>query len=217
MSKKMTGGEAVVQSLIANEVKIVSGLIGSSTLEILDALYDAKDINYIGCRHESNGLIMMDAYARYTNKHGVFLAGQAGPGVTNTVTAMANAKAAFSPVVSLAGAISSDHKGKDAFQEVDQVNMMQAVSKKVFEVLDVNEIPDVLDDAFSTAMSPRLGPVHIDLPRDVLGKSSEFVTPQKFKLNKYPTANETSLNKAFELLCKASKPVILAGCGIKNH
>ena len=57
MSKKMTGGEAVVQSLIANEVKIVSGLIGSSTLEILDALYDAKDINYIGCRHESNGLI----------------------------------------------------------------------------------------------------------------------------------------------------------------
>ena len=59
MSKKMTGGEAVVQSLIANEVKIVSGLIGSSTLEILDALYDAKGINYIGCRHESNGLIMI--------------------------------------------------------------------------------------------------------------------------------------------------------------
>lgn len=72
MSKKMTGGEAVVQSLIANEVKIISGLIGSSTLEILDALYDAADIKYIGCRHESNGLIMMDAYARYTNNMGFF-------------------------------------------------------------------------------------------------------------------------------------------------
>ena len=217
MSKKMTGGEAVVQSLIANEVKIISGLIGSSTLEILDALYDAADIKYIGCRHESNGLIMMDAYARYTNKHGVFLAGQAGPGVTNTVTAMANAKAAFSPVVSLAGAISSDHKGKDAFQEVDQVSMMQAVSKKVFEVSEANEIPNVLNEAFSTAMSPRTGPVHVDLPRDVLGKSSEFNTPQKFKLDKNPTANSESLKVAFDLLCKASKPVILAGGGIKNH
>ena len=217
MSKKMTGGEAVVQSLIANEVKLVSGLIGSSTLEILDALYDEKSINYIGCRHESNGLIMMDAYARYTNSPGVFLAGQAGPGVTNTVTAMANAKAAFSPVVSLAGAISSDHKGKDAFQEVDQVSMMQAVSKKVFEVQQINEIPEVLSDAFSTAMSPRTGPVHVDLPRDVLGKNAEFTKPNKYQTSPLPNALDTSLKQAFELLRDATKPVILAGGGIKNN
>ena len=110
----MTGGEAVVETLLVNEVEVVTGLIGSSTLEILDGLYNnAEKIRYIGCRHESNGMIMMDAYARYTGKNGVFLSGQAGPGVSNTVTAMAQAKAAFSPVVNLAGAIASDHKGKD--------------------------------------------------------------------------------------------------------
>ena len=65
----MTGGEAVVETLLANEAEVVTGLIGSSTLEILDGLYNnAEKIRYIGCRHESNGMIMMDAYARYTGK-----------------------------------------------------------------------------------------------------------------------------------------------------
>ena len=164
----MTGGEAVVETLIANDVKLVTGLIGSSTLEILDGLYNNSDkVRYIGCRHESNGMIMMDAYARYTGKNGVFLSGQAGPGVSNTVTAMAQAKAAFSPVVNLAGAIASDHKGKDAFQEIDQVSLMQAVSKKVLEVKDVESIPDILNEAMQTALTPRSGPVHVDMPRAV--------------------------------------------------
>ena len=217
-SKKMSGGEAVVETLIANEVKLITGLIGSSTLEILDGLHSHADkIRYIGCRHESNGMIMMDAYARYTGKNGVFLSGQAGPGVSNTVTAMAQAKAAFSPVVNLAGAIASDHKGKDAFQEIDQVSLMQAVSKKVFEVQDVNSIPSVLNEALQTAMSPRSGPVHVDMPRDVLGQSADFNPASKFSSISLPAATDSSLQKAVKLLSESKKPVILVGAGIKNY
>ena len=214
----MTGGEAVVETLLANEAEVVTGLIGSSTLEILDGLYNNADkIRYIGCRHESNGMIMMDAYARYTGKNGVFLSGQAGPGVSNTVTAMAQAKAAFSPVVNLAGAIASDHKGKDAFQEIDQVSLMQAVSKKVFEVKEVESIPEVLNEAMQTALTPRCGPVHVDMPRDVLGKSAEFNQPTKFKSIPALAADEENLKKAVKLLSEAHKPVILVGAGIKNY
>ncbi len=214
----MTGGEAVVETLLANEVEVVTGLIGSSTLEILDGLYNnSNKIRYIGCRHESNGMIMMDAYARYTGKNGVFLSGQAGPGVSNTVTAMAQAKAAFSPVVNLAGAIASDHKGKDAFQEIDQVSLMQAVSKKVFEVKEVESIPEVLNEAMQTALTPRCGPVHVDMPRDVLGKSAEFNEPTKFKSIPALAADEENLKKAVKLLSEAHKPVILVGAGVKNY
>ncbi len=214
----MIGGEAVVETLLVNEVEVVTGLIGSSTLEILDGLYNnAEKIRYIGCRHESNGMIMMDAYARYTGKNGVFLSGQAGPGVSNTVTAMAQAKAAFSPVVNLAGAIASDHKGKDAFQEIDQVSLMQAVSKKVFEVKEVESIPEVLNEAMQTALTPRCGPVHLDMPRDVLGKSAEFNQPTKFKSISTLAADEENLKKAVKLLSEAHKPVILVGAGVKNY
>ena len=214
----MTGGEAVVETLLVNEVEVVTGLIGSSTLEILDGLYNnAEKIRYIGCRHESNGMIMMDAYARYTGKNGVFLSGQAGPGVSNTVTAMAQAKAAFSPVVNLAGAIASDHKGKDAFQEIDQVSLMQAVSKKVFEVKEVESIPEVLNEAMQTALTPRCGPVHVDMPRDILGKSAEFNQPTKFKSISTLAADEENLKKAVKLLSEAHKPVILVGAGVKNY
>jgi thiamine pyrophosphate-dependent acetolactate synthase large subunit-like protein len=214
----MTGGEAVVETLIANDVEIITGLIGSSTLEILDGLYNnADNVRYIGCIQESAGMHLSDGYARYTGKPGIFIAGQAGPGITNTVTAMAQAKAAFSPVINLAGAIARDHRDMDAFQEVDQVSLMKPVSKKVFEVKDVDTIPLILNEGFETALTPRMGPVHIDLPRDVLGHSSEFAPPQKHQIAKLPIADETSIQKSVKLLSEAEKPVILIGAGIKNY
>ncbi len=216
-SKTMTGGQAVVESLKVNEVDIVVGLIGSSTLEILDALYDSKNIRYIGCHDERSGIIMSDAYARMKNKHGVFLAGQAGPGATNTVTGLAQAKAAFSPVVSLAGAISSEQEGKDAFQEVDQQSLFTPVTKKSFKISDTKDIHSVMQEAFKVAITPRMGPVNINLPRDVMGKTSDFQDPMKYQIDKLPEAKVSSLMKAVELLTKAKNPVIIVGAGIKNN
>ena len=216
-SKTMTGGQAVVESLKVNEVDTVVGLIGSSTLEILDALYDSKNIRYIGCHDERSGIIMSDAYARMKNKHGVFLAGQAGPGATNTVTGLAQAKAAFSPVVSLAGAISSEHEGKDAFQEVDQQSLFTPVTKKSFKISDTKDIHSVMQEAFKVAITPRMGPVNINLPRDVMGQTSDFQDPMKYQIEKLPEAKVSSLMKAVELLTKAKNPVIIVGAGIKNN
>ena len=92
----MSGGQAAVKSLKKEKVKHVFGLIGSATMEMFDALYHEKKIKFIGVRDERTGTHMADGYARASNKPGVILAGQNGPGATNLVTGVAQAKAAFS-------------------------------------------------------------------------------------------------------------------------
>ena len=114
-SKNLTGGQAVIQSLKKEKVRHVFGLIGSATMEMFDALYHEKKIKFIGVRDERTGAHMADGYARASNKPGVILAGQNGPGATNLVTGIAQAAAAFSPVVSIAGSYSTKDKIQDAF------------------------------------------------------------------------------------------------------
>ena len=111
----MTGGQAAIAALQNEKCSHVFGLIGSATMEMFDALYDARDINFIGVHDERTGTHMADGFARASGKPGVILAGQNGPGATNLVTGLAQAKAAFSPVISLAGALSTAHHYKDAF------------------------------------------------------------------------------------------------------
>ena len=101
----VTGGKAVVDALRAQGVTTVFGLIGSSGMEIYDALYDERAISLIGVRDERTGTHMADGYARASGHAGVFLAGQNGPGATNLVTGLAQAAAAYSPVVALAGSL----------------------------------------------------------------------------------------------------------------
>ena len=137
ISKKnppISGGKAVVECLKANNVKYVFGLIGSATMELFDALYDEQSIKFIDVRDERTGTHMADAYARASGNHGVMIAGQNGPGATNLVTGVAQAKAAFSPLLSIAGAIATEHQGKDAFQEVDQQKLFEPITKKTFSI-----------------------------------------------------------------------------------
>ena len=98
----MTGGQAVIRSLRAEKVKHMFGLIGSATIEVFDALYEEKKIKFIGVRDEKTGTHMADGYARASGQAGVMLAGQNGPGATNLVTGIAQAAAAFSPLISIA-------------------------------------------------------------------------------------------------------------------
>src|SRR5437588_7415517 len=125
-----TGGSAVVEALRVERVSHVFGLIGSAGMEIFDALYDAKDIQFIGVRDERTGTHMADGFARASGRAGVFLVGQNGPGMTNTITGVAQAFAAYSPVVVLAGSLSAAHVYRDAFQEVDQLALFKTVTKK---------------------------------------------------------------------------------------
>ena len=130
----MTGGQAVVRSLKAEKVEHIFGLIGSATIEVFDALYEEKKIKFIGVRDEKTGTHMADGYARASNRPGVILAGQNGPGATNLVTGLAQAKAAFSPVVSIAGSYSTKDKMEDAFQGLDQQSLFKPVTKKTWTV-----------------------------------------------------------------------------------
>jgi len=211
-----SGGQAVVESLKVEGVKHVFGLIGSATMELFDALYDAKDIRFIGVRDERTGTHMADGYARATGQPGIIIAGQNGPGVTNLVTGIAQANAAFSPVVSLAGAVATEHIGKDAFQEIDQQALFETITKKTWSINQTRKIPGILSEAFNFALTPRCGPVHINLPRDVLSNNDNFGEFKKLQKAICPVASKENLDKAIDIILSSSQPVIIAGGGIKN-
>jgi thiamine pyrophosphate-dependent acetolactate synthase large subunit-like protein len=215
----MTGGQAAVAAMQTEEVKHVFGLIGSATMEMFDALFDAHDISFIGVHDERTGTHMADGYARASGRAGVILAGQNGPGATNLVTGLAQAAAAFSPVVSIAGAISSAHVYRDAFQEVDQQALFRPVTKKTWTATSADRVPEMFREAFRVAMSPRRGPVQLNLPRDVLSASAEypaFQSPRTYRSQSVPAGAQSAIDQAARLLAAATRPVIIAGGGIKN-
>ena len=220
MSKKknhpISGGEAVVECLKAYNIKYVFGLIGSATMELFDALYHEKSITFIDVRDERTGAHMADAFARASGSNGVIIAGQNGPGATNLVTGVAQAKAAFSPLLSIAGAIATEHQGKDAFQEVDQQKLFEPITKKTFSIKDTKSIVEDLNKALKLSIQGKWGPVHVNIPRDVLSgieKYQTFKVESKIEIKKI---NENDLEKIISLIDQSSKPVIVCGAGVKN-
>ena len=217
-SKNLTGGQAAIKSLKKEKVKHVFGLIGSATMEMFDALYHEKNIRFIGVRDERTGTHMADGYARASNQPGIILAGQNGPGATNLVTGLAQAKAAFSPVVSIAGSYSTKDKMEDAFQGLDQQSLFKPVTKKTWTVKNTKKIPKIFSDAFNLAMSPRRGPVCINLPRNILAKKENFKINEKiqsFDNQNSTKAKSNYIKKAVQIIKNSNKTVIIAGAGIK--
>ncbi len=216
---KMTGGQAAVESLKVEGVSHVFGLIGSATMEMFDALYDAPEINFVGVHDERTGTHMADGFARASGNPGVILAGQNGPGATNLVTGLAQAKAAFSPVVSIAGALSSSHVYRDAFQEVDQDALFKPITKKTWTATSTDRVPEMFREAFRVAMAPRRGPVQLNLPRDVLSGEADFddfQKPKAYRAFAPSGASQEAIDQAAQMLRGAARPVIVAGGGIKN-
>ncbi len=219
MTTPMSGGQAAVAALQAEETSHVFGLIGSATMEMFDALYDASDINFIGVHDERTGTHMADGFARASGKAGVVLAGQNGPGATNLVTGLSQAKAAFSPVVSIAGMLAQGHIYRDAFQEVDQQSLFTPVTKKTWTAPSADRVPELMREAFRTALSPRTGPVQLNLPRDVLSAQADFPplqSPKSYRNTSVPAGHPDAIAQAAQMLANATRPVIVAGGGIKN-
>jgi len=217
-SKSLTGGQAAIKSLKKEKVKHVFGLIGSATMEMFDALYHEKKIKFIGVRDERTGTHMADGYARASNQPGIILAGQNGPGATNLVTGLAQAKAAFSPVVSIAGSYSTKDKMEDAFQGLDQQSLFKPVTKKTWTVNNAKKIPKTFSDAFKLTMSPRRGPVCINLPRNILANKENFKINEKnqsFNNQNATKAKSNYIKKAVKIISSSNKIVIIAGGGIK--
>lgn len=216
---QLSGGQAAVEALKAENTKFVFGLIGSATMEMFDALYDAKEISFIGVHDERTGTHMADGYARASGETGVVLAGQNGPGTTNLVTGLAQAKAAYTPIVSIGGALASGHVYRDAFQEVDQQALFTPITKKTWTAPSTDRVPELVQEAFRVANAPRKGPVQLNLPRDVLSGQATFgdmPTPDRYRPVGPTAAPEASVAQAARMLANAERPVIMVGGGIKN-
>ena len=217
-SQRLTGGQAAIKSLKKEKVEHVFGLIGSATMEMFDALYHEKKINFIGVRDERTGAHMADGYARASNKPGVILAGQNGPGATNLVTGIAQAAAAFSPVVSIAGSYSTKDKMQDAFQGLDQQSLFKPITKKTWTIKDTKKIPKIFSEAFNLAMSPRRGPVQLNLPRNILSTKAKFNIDQSkksYNSESSQKAKKNDIKKSAQIIIQSNKSVIVAGGGIK--
>ena len=218
--KKISGGQAAVQSLKKEKVKHVFGLIGSATMEMFDALYHEKSIKFIGVRDERTGTHMADGYARASNRPGVIIAGQNGPGATNLVTGVAQAKAAFSPVIAIAGSYSTKDKMEDAFQGLDQQSLFKPITKKTWTVKKSKIIPQVISDAFRLAMSPRRGPVCVNLPRNILAATENYninIKKPSFDSESQLKGNKEKITRAAKIINHAKQFVIIAGGGIKYN
>ena len=212
---RMRCGVAAVEALRVAGVTKVFGLMGSSTLEMYDALYDAKDIEYVGVRHENCGMHMADAYGRVTRTPGVFLCGQAGPGSANMVLGLAQAKLAYSPVVAITGLPSTEHLGRDAFQEIDQHTLFLPVTKRVMTVPRAERIPEFILEAFRVANGGRRGPVVVNIPRDLFNQEIDVTLPAAPGMTAPPAADRATLEKIKQMILASRAPVIHAGAGVK--
>ncbi|MGE3537703.1 MAG: thiamine pyrophosphate-binding protein [Candidatus Tectimicrobiota bacterium] len=213
----MRCGVAVVEALRAVGVSTIFGLMGSSTLEIYDALYDATDLTYIGVRHENCGMHMADAYGRVTQTPGVFLCGQAGPGAANMVLGLAQAKLAYAPAVIITGLPGTEHLGRDTFQEIDQHVLFQPVTKRTFTVPRPERLPEFIFEAFRVANSGRRGPVVVNIPRDLLNHEIDVTLPTAGLQSVVASGavDHATVEQIKAYLLAARAPVIHAGAGIK--
>lgn len=211
------GGEALVKALEEAGVRHVFGLLGSSTMEVYDALYQHPTIRYIGVRDERSGTHMADGYGRVLGKPGVILAGQAGPGSANLVTGLIQAKLAYSPVVAITGLVSTGHIGRDTLQEFDQHSVFNTIVKRDWSVFRADRIGEMVREAIRYSQAGAWGPVVLNIPRDLFAAQVEndvptWDAPSKTHLGA-PGAGE--LEEIVRLIREAKAPLIISGGGIK--
>jgi thiamine pyrophosphate-dependent acetolactate synthase large subunit-like protein len=211
-----SAARTVVEILKAEGVRVMFGIVGSSFLDVLDALYDDPGVQYVNVRHEQGAAFMADGLARVTGSPAVCLV-TSGPGATNLVTGIAGAYAAHSPVVAIAGGPARAHYGRDAFQEFDLVGLFAPITKLAVHVNLPARIPEILRHALRTAMDGRRGPVFVDIPRDVLNGQhvrAEMVAPARYRPTHRLPAHPEAIRQAAERLRAAERPLIVAGGGV---
>ena len=211
---KLTGAEIVVACLKEQGVDTVFGYPGGAILNIYDALYQHQDeITHILTSHEQGASHAADGYARATGRVGVCLA-TSGPGATNLVTGIATAYMDSVPVVAITCNVTNSLLGKDSFQEIDITGVTMPITKYNFIVKDVNRLATVIRRAFTIAQTGRPGPVLVDITKDVTAAPCEYEkqVPEEI-VRQSDTITEQDMDRAVEMIRKASKPFIFVGGG----
>ncbi|MDA8212896.1 MAG: thiamine pyrophosphate-binding protein [Clostridia bacterium] len=215
ITQKMTAAQVLVYFLEQKGVTQLYGIPGAAILPFYDAVLDSDKIHSYVVRHEQMAIFMADGYSRVTGKVGV-CACTSGPAATNFLTGLYSAYVDSVPLLAFTGQVPFAFVGKDAFQEAPITEMAKPVTKAAYLVEKAEELPKIIKEAWRTATTGRKGPVLIDLPLDVQKGMvevdlSELVAEEPEVL---PQATDKEVQKAFEMLKAAERPVLLVGGGV---
>ncbi len=211
---KLSGARIVVESLKKEGVQIVFGYPGGQVLPLFDALYDGG-LNFMLTRHEQAAAHAADGFARATGKVGVCIA-TSGPGATNLVTGIATAYMDSIPMVAITGQVKTFLIGNDAFQEADITGITRPITKHNYLVKNIEDLSQIIKEAFHIARTGRPGPVLIDLPSDIQLQETEYHYPAEASIRGYkPTyiGHPGQIKKAAKAIANSKRPIIYVGGG----
>lgn len=215
----LTGGQALMEALVAEQVETIYGYPGGAIMPIYDALYDYMDrINHVLVRHEQGAAHAAEGFARASGRVGVCMA-TSGPGATNLVTGIADAIIDCTPMVAITGQVASPLLGTDAFQETDVIGITAPVCKWNYQITSADEIPEIVAKAFFIARAGKPGPVLIDITKDA--QVARMTKPFEYKKVEWlpgyhprVTPKQHQVERAAELINSAKRPYILVGHGV---
>ncbi len=211
---KMTGAEITIRLLERQGVPIIAGIPGGANLPLYDALSHSTQIGHVLARHEQGAGFIAQGMARVTGEPQVCFA-TSGPGATNILTAIADAKLDSIPVICITGQVPRPIIGTDAFQEVDTYGLSIPITKHNFLVRSARDLIEVVPQAFRIASSGRRGPVLIDLPKDVQTELVEFdAWPEPGRPELPPVFDPAEVSRAAGLMNRARRPVLYVGGGV---
>jgi acetolactate synthase-1/2/3 large subunit len=214
MGMKMNGAQIIIETLIEQGCDCVFGYPGGAVLNIYDELYKNRDrIRHIITAHEQGAAHAADGYARASGKVGVVIA-TSGPGATNLVTGIAGAYLDSTPLVAITGNVALPLLGRDSFQEVDITGITMPITKHNYIVKNVNELADIIREAFVIAKSGRPGPVLVDIPKDIQAGVAEYAPARAVSKSPYASPSEHDIIRAVEMIENAKKPYIYSGGGV---
>ena len=213
---RFTGAQLIVHLLERQGITIVAGIPGGTVLPLYDALSQSTQIRHVLARHEQGAGFIAQGMARTQGKPAVCMA-CSGPGATNLVTAIADARLDSIPLICITGQVPSSMIGTDAFQEVDTYGISIPITKHNYLVRDIAELPQVISDAFRIAQSGRPGPVWIDIPKDVQTAEIDIETfPEPGGRAPAPEFSAQSVQDAAAMINAAKRPVLYLGGGAIN-
>ena len=214
MTETLSGAQITIRLLERQGIRIVTGYPGGAILPIYDALSQSTAIRHVLARHEQGAGFIAQGMARATGEVAVCMA-SSGPGATNLLTAIADAKLDSIPLVAITGQVPRAMIGTDAFQEVDTYGLSQPITKHNFLVSSVEELLDVVPRAFELAASGRPGPVLIDIPKDVQTQAIEIGQwPAPGRAEPCAPADAEAIATAAAMINAAERPILYLGGGV---
>ena len=218
-ARELAGSHILCEALVREGVELLYGYPGGAIMPFYDALTSYPTLHHVLVRHEQAAAHAADGYARATGKVGVCVA-TSGPGATNLVTGLTTAYMDSTPILAITGQVGRPFIGRDAFQETDVIGVTQPITKHSFLVQNVEDLAEIVHEAFRLALSGRPGPVLIDIPKDVqlsktLYRPSASIIPSEYlRATRVPGPSAAALTQAAKLIREAQRPLIMAGHGV---